>query len=65
MGVDTKTDWLTDRESQCDFDFESFEMAVKNIWEEMARKELACDKTTSRVIWSESETVINPLPGYD
>jgi hypothetical protein len=23
MGLDTKTDWLTDRQSQCDFDFEN------------------------------------------
>jgi hypothetical protein len=22
MGLDTKTDWLTDRQSQCDFDFD-------------------------------------------
>jgi hypothetical protein len=22
MGLDTKTYWLTDRQSQCDFDFE-------------------------------------------
>jgi hypothetical protein len=31
----------------------------------IARKELCCEKETSRVIWSDSETVINPLPGYD
>jgi hypothetical protein len=23
MGLDTKTDWQTDRQSQCDFDFET------------------------------------------
>jgi hypothetical protein len=23
MGLDTKTYWLTDRQSQCDFDFDS------------------------------------------
>jgi hypothetical protein len=34
MGLDTKTYWLTDRQSQCDFDFDfrdSLEMAEE--WE--------------------------------
>jgi hypothetical protein len=39
-------------------------MAVEGDCEEMARKELGCEKT-SCVIGSDSETVINPLPGYD
>jgi hypothetical protein len=40
-------------------------MAVEGDWEEMARKELGCEKETSYVIGSYSETMINPLPGYD
>jgi hypothetical protein len=31
----------------------------------MARKKLGGEKKTSYVILSDSETVINPLPGYD
>jgi hypothetical protein len=31
----------------------------------MARKKLDCEKRTSCVIWSDGETVIKPLPGYD
>jgi hypothetical protein len=39
MGLDTKTYWLTDRQSQCDFDFEnksreSSEAAVEDDGEE-------------------------------
>jgi hypothetical protein len=40
-------------------------MEVEDDWEEMARNELDYAKKTSCVIWSYSETVINPLPGYD
>jgi hypothetical protein len=41
------------------------EMAVQGDWKEMARMEFGSAEKTSRVIWSDSETVINPLPGYD
>jgi hypothetical protein len=30
MGLDTKTYWLTDRQSQCDFDFDFEEISVFN-----------------------------------
>jgi hypothetical protein len=35
MGLDTKTYWLTDRQSQCDFDFDlSLEVVVEDDGEE-------------------------------
>jgi hypothetical protein len=40
-------------------------MTVEGDWEEMARNELGGAKKTSCVIWSDSVTAINPLPGYD
>jgi hypothetical protein len=40
-------------------------MGVEDDREEMERKELGGDKKTSHVIWNYSETMINPLPGYD
>jgi hypothetical protein len=40
-------------------------MTVQGDWEEMAKKELGGEKKTSFAIWSDSETVISPLPGYD
>jgi hypothetical protein len=40
-------------------------MAVQGDWEEIARKELGGAKKTACAIWCDSETVINPLPGYD
>jgi hypothetical protein len=41
------------------------EMAVEDDWEEMAKRKLGGAKKTSYMIWSYSETVINPLLEYD
>jgi hypothetical protein len=41
------------------------ETAVEGDWEGMARKEFDCAKKASHVIRSYSETVMNPLQGYD
>jgi hypothetical protein len=40
-------------------------MEVQGDREDMARKELGCEKKASYEICSYSETTINPLPGYD
>jgi hypothetical protein len=40
-------------------------MSDEGDWEEIAGKELDSAKKTSYVSWSVSETVINPLAGYD
>jgi hypothetical protein len=40
-------------------------MAVEGDSEEMARNELGSENKISCVFLSDSETVINPLPGYD
>jgi hypothetical protein len=37
MGLDTKTYWLTDRQSQCDFDFE--ELVVVRSWKSSVDEE--------------------------
>jgi hypothetical protein len=87
MGVDTKTYWLTDRQSQRDFDFDfltkqssrvvsSFETpACRDIslgaeelsWQlqNNGKKGIRLRKEASCVIWSDSVTDVNPLPGYD
>jgi hypothetical protein len=52
--------------TQIKLEFDQFlDMAVEGDWEEMARNELDAAKKTSCVMWSASETFINPLPGYD
>jgi hypothetical protein len=40
-------------------------MAVEDDWEEMAKKDSGGAKKSSCVIWGDSETATNPLPGYD
>jgi hypothetical protein len=36
MGLDTKTYWLTDRQSQCDFDF-GFDVPITRSYREIGR----------------------------
>jgi hypothetical protein len=39
MGLDTKTYWLTDRQSQCDFDFDfDFDFDLEFSWEYKDRR---------------------------
>jgi hypothetical protein len=38
MGLDTKTHWLTDRQSQCDFDFEVTSVVTKSVVTEVCEK---------------------------
>jgi hypothetical protein len=65
LGFNTKTHWLTDRQSQCDCDFEYSpvrDASRVGSCRIMARRGLGCEKKTSCVM--RSETAINPLPGY-
>jgi hypothetical protein len=52
MGLDPKTNWLTDRQSQCDFDFEgSYELRVVVAAEarEQASKSVLCRRQPREV----------------
>jgi predicted 3-demethylubiquinone-9 3-methyltransferase (glyoxalase superfamily) len=49
MGFDTKTYWLTDRQSQCDFDFD-FAVSLEVEYE----KEAEYDRTWKKWLGSES-----------
>jgi hypothetical protein len=58
MGLDTKTylqtDWLTDRQSQCDFDFDfDFDFDVR----ELTRVEAGSNTSTvaMRVVWGDEK----------
>jgi hypothetical protein len=46
MGLDTKTYWLTDRQSQCDFDFG--ELLEKWNWEFRSCKRVVVEEQESR-----------------
>jgi hypothetical protein len=48
MGLDTKTYWLTDRQLQCDFDFELTSLEFWSstgtaVWPEEKLEDLVCD----------------------
>jgi hypothetical protein len=45
MGLDTKTYWLTDRQSQCDFHFD-FDLTGQFSWKS------ECEEETKRLVWN-------------
>jgi hypothetical protein len=45
MGLDTKTYWLTDRQSQYDFDFHFDPVSWKS----------ACEEKTRRLVWNDRQ----------
>jgi hypothetical protein len=45
MGLDTKTYWLTDRQSQCDFDFDNFSFYFIDPIPYKLKPELLCSRT--------------------
>jgi hypothetical protein len=60
MGLDTKTYWLTDRQSQCDLDFDcdleltglEFRSSKGTaVWPEEELEDLVCDVTCAIAYW--------------
>jgi hypothetical protein len=52
MGLDTKTYWLTDRQSQWDFDFDEESVVVSRSWEAMNQgHETIMERSSTEFSW--------------
>jgi hypothetical protein len=55
MGLDTKTYWLTVRQSQCDFDFDFDLIRIDTKTDWLTDRQSQCDFDFSKESWDSSE----------